>query len=120
MGPCKWLHLQLPFKLQRRRGLRSISPMMRPIAPKKRKLDDQERRLDGDGMAYTLSEFVAQYGGSVENPPLQWTTERRLDHDGQAYTLDDFINEYGGTHAAPPNQWKEGRQWKMPVNFADL
>merc|ERR1712039_783316 len=86
---------------------------------KKRKVGDEERRLDGDGMAYTLAEFIAQYGGSVENPPVEWTTERRLDHDGQAYTLDDFINEYGGTHAAPPPQWKAARQWTVPADFAD-
>merc|ERR1712151_356145 len=87
---------------------------------KKRKADDEERRLDGDGVAYTLAEFIALYGGSAESPPAEWMTERRLDHDGQASTLDDFINEYGGTHAIPPTQWKVGRQWKMPVNFADL
>lgn len=78
---------------------------------KRRKVDDGvERRLDCDGKAYTLAEFVAQYGGSSENPPLQWVTERRLDYDGQAYTLEDFIQEYGGTCADPPPQWKSASQ----------
>ncbi|CAD7937838.1 unnamed protein product [Amoebophrya sp. A25] len=29
-------------------------------------------RVDEDGYAYTLSEFIAEYGGSVQNPPKQW------------------------------------------------
>mmetsp|Transcript_62823 Transcript_62823/g.149850 ORF Transcript_62823/g.149850 Transcript_62823/m.149850 type:complete len:252 (+) Transcript_62823:89-844(+) len=36
-----------------------------------------ERRIDpADGQAYTLSEFVQEYGGSLDNPPDAWGLAR--------------------------------------------
>eukprot|EP00928_Gymnodinium_smaydae_P082791 TRINITY_DN66080_c0_g1_i1.p1 TRINITY_DN66080_c0_g1~~TRINITY_DN66080_c0_g1_i1.p1 ORF type:complete len:291 (+),score=81.91 TRINITY_DN66080_c0_g1_i1:117-875(+) len=36
-----------------------------------------ERRVDpADGQAYTLAEFVAEYGGSVDSPPDLWHNQR--------------------------------------------
>eukprot|EP00928_Gymnodinium_smaydae_P066736 TRINITY_DN49701_c0_g1_i1.p2 TRINITY_DN49701_c0_g1~~TRINITY_DN49701_c0_g1_i1.p2 ORF type:complete len:109 (-),score=46.79 TRINITY_DN49701_c0_g1_i1:90-416(-) len=76
--------------------------------------EEAERRLDADGCAYTLPEFVAEYGGSVQQPPKEWFLERRLDHDGQAYTLEDFVREYGGSKQKPP------RQWAAALDLSDL
>lgn len=35
-----------------------------------------ERRIDTDGQAYTLDEFVEEYGGTTDNPPDAWTSKR--------------------------------------------
>ena len=38
-----------------------------------------ELRIDpADGGAYTLADFLAEYGGSEEDPPEQWTAAARL------------------------------------------
>lgn len=37
-----------------------------------------ERRVDpNDGQAYTLADFVAEYGGSVDRPPEEWHAQRK-------------------------------------------
>lgn len=82
-----------------------------------------DRRLDSDGAAYTLLEFIKQYGGSLNKPPRQWELapvsgvgliEKRIDYDEQPYTLQQFILEYGGTLESPPKQWTEARVWIDP------
>ena len=33
-----------------------------------------ELRLDSDGQAYSLADFIAEYGGSIVKPPREWST----------------------------------------------
>merc|ERR1712039_113065 len=36
-----------------------------------------ERRVDpADGQAYTITDFITEYGGSVDRPPIQWVNAR--------------------------------------------
>eukprot|EP01062_Namystynia_karyoxenos_P015308 TRINITY_DN15552_c1_g1_i2.p1 TRINITY_DN15552_c1_g1~~TRINITY_DN15552_c1_g1_i2.p1 ORF type:complete len:1078 (+),score=284.08 TRINITY_DN15552_c1_g1_i2:81-3236(+) len=80
-------------------------------------MEAAERRVDpNDGDAYTLPEFVEQYGGTLSEPPEQWLSaapasvsaeppDRRPDADGQLYTLQQFVAEYGGSFSSPPQEW---------------
>ena len=50
---------------------------------------EMETRFDfTDGQSYPLTEFVAAYGGSLDNPPEEWAlADTRVDStDGQTYT----------------------------------
>ena len=97
----------------------------------------EELRIDpADGNAYTLADFVAEYGGTREwelaqpataampppqaqiqpqlapsvkaEPPLPPSEELRIDPaDGNAYTRADFVAEYGGT-----------REWELAHSAA--
>jgi len=78
--------------------------------------DLKERRIDPeDGCEYYIEDFIAQYGGSINEPPAEWLhaqpeihyhTDKRVDAaDGNLYTIQDFILEYGGSESDPPEQW---------------
>ena len=107
------------------------APALQPIPPPALPLAmiplQEERRIDpADGNAYTLAQFLEEYGDSREwdlarpvlppalptasplvlpKPPLAQTVppeeERRIDPaDGNAYTLAEFLEEYGD-----PREW---------------
>jgi len=95
--------------------------------------DTKEKRIDPvDGSAYTLNEFIEQYGGTVVEPPQEWFTsfrvtpssssnapatkrsqvEWRMDEaDGNMYTIEEFCDAYGGTSSKPPVEWQQAPGW---------
>ena len=53
----------------------------------------EEMRHDGDHGLFTKSEFIAEYGGTVE-----WdAAEERFDRDNGLFSKAEFIEHYGGT-----------------------